>query len=60
MLAYLGIKDQDGAGQVLGDVVFVVDSFSSTCQFQCFRDATALGLVLLMCGHRLTSILFNC
>ena len=60
MLTCLGIEDQDSAGQVLGDVVFVVEYLSYTCEFKSFGDAAAFGLVLLKSGYRLTSISFNC
>ena len=60
MLACLGIEDQDGAGQVLGDIVLVVEGLSHSSKIQCLGDAATFGLELLECGHRLTSISFSC
>ena len=60
MLICLGIEDQDGARQVLGAVVLVVQGLSHSSKIKSFGDAAAFCLVLLKSGHRLTSISFSC
>ena len=60
MLTCLGIEDQDGAGQYLGDIVLVIQHLCDTSQVQGLGDAVSLIDELLQRGHRLTSIELSC